>query len=714
MANPWDADPIDKPAASVREPWKDDPIVKAEPSKAVAKADEGLSDAPELQPSRFANWIKRNVEDPIMQPPAPSKPEPDRPRWDMVADTKRYALEQYEAMKANASGANPSREVLAKEAEGGIPGRVAGEVSRLGNAAMVPFNALGMAASPLLGGVVRGLFGSAASYLPWETKETADNAVDTAMMGFRPGGINLSKPGMLAGGGAPALPPPAVGAPESAATFRSPNALAQREIARRLSQDIRGGGATPEGMLAEAQGLPNKPLTMADLGDENVRGLLGNAARKPGEARTFTKKTLDERDAAAGDRLVADVREAFGGETSAYRAVKDLTTAQARAAAPLKEEAFAANQSVASKTIDAILDSPDGKGALRDAARIMQNDGTRMGRPDPELLAQAKEAIARGDMQASDIPKGGVASGLKLQTLDYVKQALWDRREAALRTGDKNLASSIDNLRVTLTKEMDALDVTARTGPNSRRADGGAYERYRRAYSGPAESKEAIEWGREVLKKNPEQIADEFPAFSPADQEYARLGVQDRLTEALAKKGAAADEAKVIIGNRWTQNQLRPLFDDERSFTAFIDNVKAEAKMFELRYDIGGNSKSAGRLAEDHAGLAEAGFHALHAGAQIAHGRPFGAVRSLVGARNALKDWRRSPEVNAQIVQLLLEPLAGMEGAKPPASARLLRDFSNFKAAKEAEQAQSNFLRKLSRPGPFLAGPEGQQRPPGQ
>ncbi len=117
------------------------------------------------------------------------------------------------------------------------------------------------------------------------------------------------------------------------------NTPAGREIVRRMEQDTKGGGPTAQDILDELNLNHDKPLTLMDLGGENVKNLAGSIARAPGPARQTITSALESRDLDAGLRLQGDIGKGLG-DTPAYDAVKALGQARSTAAAPKYDAAF--------------------------------------------------------------------------------------------------------------------------------------------------------------------------------------------------------------------------------------------------------------------------------------------------------------------------------------------------------------------------------------
>lgn len=426
---------------------------------------------------------------------------------------------------------------------------------------------------------------------------------------------------------------------------------AVQAILRRFSDDKSAGGPTAQQALdllntARTEG---KPLTLADLGGENVKQLGGYVARQPGESRNFVRSTLMGRDEGASSRLSADVSKYVSGGPSMHQTTEALIESRSAASAPLYDEAYAANQNVMTPAINRILDTPAGKKALVQAANKMRNDQTLVGRPDPALMEQINES---GQL----IPwKGGVASGLKLRTLDYVKRSLDDQIGTALKAGEKDDARILIGLKNEFVSELDKADVTGRAGPNSLKPEGGAYARARASYSGPSQSLNALEFGRNVFKATPEENAAAFAKLSPNDKEFARLGVADVLRERIAKTGFGGNEARALIKNAWTRDQLRPIFRTPEEFDKFTDAVMAEHTMADTTTRTLRGSQTAERLAEDNS----PGNKAIHGAAKVA--KDLATANWLGAVSNAWKlkrdlGMRQNPALNSEIARLLYTP----------------------------------------------------------
>jgi hypothetical protein len=114
------------------------------------------------------------------------------------------------------------------------------------------------------------------------------------------------------------------------------------------------------------------------------------------------------------------------------------------------------------------------------------------------------------------------------------------------------------------------------------------------------------------------------------------------------------DEAKRLVGNQYTQQQLRPLFDSQPDYDRFINSVTAENRMFETRQRLVGGSQTAERIAED-AGNEGAAGHAIRGTVALAEGAPGAAGLSYMKALGAMSRGE-NPAVNSAAARMLFRP----------------------------------------------------------
>jgi hypothetical protein len=239
-----------------------------------------------------------------------------------------------------------------------------------------------------------------------------------------------------------------------------------------------------------------------------------------------------------------------------------------------------------------------------------------------------------GNVKFLDVPN--------MRVLDAGKRGLDqmvadERNPITGRLSQRGLA--LDQFRRAYLGELDSLDPT------------GAYAAARASWAGPSASMDAIHSGQAIFKKRPEEVAADVAQLSPGNLEFYKLGAADAIKEKIARTGMGGDEAKRLIGNQYTQQQLRPLFDNQDDFNRFIDGVTAENRMFETRQRLIGGSQTAERLAEDASPEGAAG-HALRGTVALAEGAPGAAGLSYIKALGALSRGE-SPAVNTAAARML-------------------------------------------------------------
>jgi hypothetical protein len=374
-------------------------------------------------------------------------------------------------------------------------------------------------------------------------------------------------------------------------------------IRRAFGRGVKGGApdvpATREFLNQPetvAAGFTPKPLAFADVQNEPVQALGERVAQMPGSSAQTARGFLQQRDAASGPRLVTDLQENLVAGPSAYRSAQQITEQQARQSAPLYNRAFShpQNQTIADPAIDQVLATPAGKAAFEQARTTMANEGIQVPATGP----------------------------VDLRTLDYMKRALDDQVGGAIRGGAANDARVLGSVKNRLVDAMDKADAS------------GTYARARSTFAGHAQAKNALEDGAAIFKKSPELIADEVASLSPAEKPLYLTGARDALSQRIAQTSSGGNEALKIVGNDQIQKQLRPLFDTDKAFDAFINQAKLESLMYGTKSRAIGGSQTFSRLAgaAERSPVAGIGGNALTAVGAAFTGEPVVSATSAARA----------------------------------------------------------------------------------
>lgn len=615
----------------------------------------------------------------------------DAPRWDVVGDTAKAFTGAVDALKEDATRATQQSPRKPGETFAGMYGRHLTELPGGFKAALsVPVDAMGAAMSPFTG-AVHGLIGSALSYAwpgdtPGEKKQRADAAIDTAMMGVRPG----KGPGSVEAAPPAQAVPPKPGAPQPASRLSLGQALGKdptpppagpvetapaspmtdkaiSEVVKRLEQDTKGGGRTPQEILEALRDLPKgAPIRLVDLAGENTRGLAGNVGREIGPSREIAKKSVAKIDETAPDRLRSALNTALG-DGSAYEAGTTLMQQRKAAAAPLYAKFEAAppmplDAVMPTGQIGSLLGRPSMRKAMKNAIEIAKEEGV-----DARTLGIDLDEA--GEPRFVQVPTW--------RTMDLVKRGIDDVVEESRDkvTGKlvlDNKGRGINSTRAELVQAIDKLNP--------------AYAEAREAWGGPSQSLDSIRFGRDALANEPEENAARLKSMSPADQEFARIGLKADLLKKLEKSGANADESKKIAGSDYVKRQIRPFFRSDAEAKEFLQSVHAEALIFRTNYELMGNSRTAGRVAEDMGTRLDALKDAAGAGKDAITGNLAGMAHKAFQYAGKLMSRPRSPEVNAEIARLLYEPLIDVDG-KPTKTMQMLEQLIRHQEASEKAKA---------------------------
>lgn len=381
--------------------------------------------------------------------------------------------------------------------------------------------------------------------------------------------------------------------------------MAARKVAEALIRD----GMTPDQAAARVAQMGPEAALM-DVGT-NTRGLARSAGTVPGEGRTAITDFLRSRQEGVRDAngvLQGGQINRITNQINALVPEDFYATQQGLAArnaqGPLYREAFAANKDMASPAIDRILETPAGRDALAYARERMQNRMSLMATPDVDLTDQMRLLAEIGKMDRVPI---GVSKGLKLETLDLVKQGLDDAYRATERkvingTARQGELRDLASLKSAFVRELDAADVTAQAGPNSTRPDGGAYARARALASDKFRNQEALETGTTFMSRsefqNPRELADSLAGMNAEQLHNFRIGAAQALKQKIGDLNTRSDATKRLMDVPALEQKIRLAFGDDQTFSRYIRGLENERAMFDSYGKILGNSRTGEVLAE--------------------------------------------------------------------------------------------------------------------
>lgn len=386
---------------------------------------------------------------------------------------------------------------------------------------------------------------------------------------------------------------------------------ARQKIAEALARDARGtlatGGYTnPLAQAAARFGKLGDEATLADSGGRNTNQLLDTLATLPGRTKEAAYNLLRQRQAGVGDRLRTAAEDAL--DTQGQRlptTVDSLIARRQRDSAPLYAQLRQVSIDPSPKLAE-IVKAADDLGA------------TKLGRE----IATARQMPFTLDAAAP--------AKWEMSDLDHVKQGLdqvLSSRKAMNADGTLTpLGHAYQSLKTRLVDELDAATTNPQTGDS-------LYRNARRAFSEPSALIDAANAGKLAINRDEASITSTMKGMSDNELQAFRIGAFEGLRGKLGTQGGQTN-----IMAMWkepaTQEKLKAVFGDLRSYREFASSVAKEAQLRRLQ-SVGAGSQTAARAA---------GMGDLDLSAATEAGAGIGALKSgnLLSAIGSAKNvWNR-------------------------------------------------------------------------
>lgn len=442
-----------------------------------------------------------------------------------------------------------------------IPGEIAGAVG--GTVAAAPI-AAGTAAAALPARVLQTLKGlpEMLKYFGLGTIEGAIGGAGGATEGERLSGAGT---GAAIGGAVGAAAPSVVrGASTVLQNIKgavSPQSGAAADIGRAIVRDE----TTPAEMVSRfttAQAERPGVATVADVGGENVKGLVERVAQTPGAGRTQVVPALTARQEQQADRLVTDLRTLTGTAKTANEAIENTVAQRATAAKPLYDDAF---------KFDATT-SPEVMKAWKEATATGYGEALTRSK-DYRLLLQTEYGIKN----PADAP-------LMVQ-IDAWKR-LADDAVASAKIDAPNRARVIGKMRDGLIEVIDEANP--------------AYKAARNAWAGPSKFLDEIEEGRGILSRSvsADEFAARFAKLSDVDKEANRIGAISAIISKIGNDTAKLPDITKYLRSPEMRAKIEALMPTAEAAAAWKNRLSFEVSSSELTGRALGNSATARRIAE--------------------------------------------------------------------------------------------------------------------
>ena len=378
---------------------------------------------------------------------------------------------------------------------------------------------------------------------------------------------------------------------------------ARIKLAQALQRGSSADGSNTVLSRVEREMGLNPNASIAQAGGPSALAQLDVLASMPGQAKSLVERRIREQQMFRPERLANAADEALGTQSKGFTATLDALTAVKKATAdPLYKKL----ENVSLKIDDELQ-------SLIQASRSAHGKA--------ELLTELNRKLPL------DISKLKAGDDVPLNALDLIKQSLYDLGESARGEFGKatNTSRAYDDLRVSLTKKLEALSPADKNGS--------IYRQALDAYAGPSQLGNAVVKGRTAMKQDDIALSDLMGNMSPSELEAFRIGALQSLKE---KVGTEAGQTSLL--KMWkepaTSNRLKEIFGD--NYQRFAQDVAKEARLKPLE-QVGRGSGTFSRMsgAED-LGVMPTTMAAGKAVANVATGSPMAAAGEAVNVKNRI------------------------------------------------------------------------------
>jgi hypothetical protein len=347
----------------------------------------------------------------------------------------------------------------------------------------------------------------------------------------------------------------------------------------------------------------NPNASIAQAGGPSALAQLDVLASMPGQAKTLVERRIREQQTFRPERLANAADEALGTQGKGFTATLEALDATKKAtSAPLYKQL---------ENVSVKIDP--------DLQALIQASTSAHGKA--ELLTQLNRQLP------IDISKLKAGDDVPLKVLDVVKQSLYDMGESARGEFGKatNTSRAYDDLRVALTKKLEALSPSDKNGS--------IYRQALDAYAGPSQLSNAVVKGRTAMKQDDIALSDLMSNMSASELEAFRIGALQSLKD---KVGTEAGQTSLL--KMWkepaTSNRLKEIFGD--NYQKFAQDVAKEARLKPLE-QVGRGSGTFSRMAgAEDLGVMPTTMAAGKAVANVATGNPLAAAGEAANVKTRI------------------------------------------------------------------------------
>jgi len=380
--------------------------------------------------------------------------------------------------------------------------------------------------------------------------------------------------------------------------------MPEKKAAVDIGRAIRRDEMTPDAVEQAVKSLQNiRPgATAADVGGENLKGLVERVAQTPGAGRTTVVPFLEGRQKGQMDRIADDLRSLTGTSKSAFEAIEETMTKRKQDATPFYDAAFNFNAKANPEIVQAwAKETADGFGR------------SFMLRPEFRKTLQTEYGIKN----PADAPLMVQINAWKIVADDFI--------------GD-NIGTN--KARIVKAMRDRVIGVVDQHNP--------AYATARDAWAGPSQYLRAIEDGKKFMSKDigSEEMAARLKAMPASDAEGFRLGAISAAVSKMRNETAELPDVTKHFRSPEMRDKIAAIMPTPEAAQKWATTLDYEIASSKLTGRSLGNSATARRLAEQK----DAESLTVDLIADAFMGKPpIGLIQRLfTGGTNAVRDTVRS------------------------------------------------------------------------
>lgn len=422
---------------------------------------------------------------------------------------------------------------------------------------------------------------------------------------------------------------------------------ARSAVSSAFERGVQGGAPSASDVIDEMTKArtQKQPLTLSDINNPELGGLIGTTYRQGGPARSTIKTFMTARQDAASSRVQGLINQHLSDQS--LRDTSERLIAERSAhARPLWDKAASVGP-IWSDRLGQLLAQPEIQAGIKRGYNIERRNAVGRNQPFNPSEYAVTSFNSAGDPVFDKVPTMRLMMAAK-EGLDAIIDS--PSMKNALTGKPTKSGLSYINLRDGLLSELDTLN------PH--------YKAARDQWSGETSSIKALDDGRHFMDKGRfslEELPSHYSSLSDNEKQFFVLGVADALKERLFGSADAANKGR-IINNEATRMRIRPLFKTDEEASLFIDSIERERQMAQTPGRIYGGSPTGERVSDDK--TAQALVHAAHGIGHLLHGNFLSSIASALHMKR-LFGGKPNPELNREIARIVTDPNVQLQQRGP-------------------------------------------------